>query len=199
MNSLSKKQKLVIIFIAISIISIICYYIYSKEEVIEVTEEISITETKEEEKKKEESIIMVHIAGAVNKEGIVQLEEGQRIYEAIEKAEGLKENADLKDINLAYVLEDGAKVYIPTIGENVEIKMEKQEKSNKNTSVNKKVNINTANQSELETLTGIGPSTASKIIEYRKQNGKFSKIEEIKEVSGIGEMKFEKIKDEIEI
>lgn len=60
-----------------------------------------------------------------------------------------------------------------------------------------KVNINTATQAQLETLSGIGPSTAAKIIAYREENGKFTKIEDIKNVSGIGESKFEKIKDDI--
>lgn len=69
--------------------------------------------------------------------------------------------------------------------------------TNAGTSNNSKVNINTATQTELETLTGVGPSTASKIIKYREQNGKFKKIDDIKNVSGIGEAKFNKIKDEI--
>lgn len=98
-------------------------------------------------------------------------------------------------------MEDGQKITIPkegeeiqnyidtTAGENV---LEKEQKSGK-------VNINTANQTELETLTGIGPSTALKIIEYRKANGNFKEKEDIKNVSGIGENKFNAIKDEIEV
>ena len=129
---------------------------------------------------------------------------------------GVKEEADTEDINLAYRLEDGMKIHIPT----------KQEKQNANT-VNSvedtkekietyvttssgtavkeekketsKVNINTATQTQLETLPGIGPSTAIKILTYRKEKGKFKKIEDIKEVSGIGEAKFEKIKDFIAV
>lgn len=129
---------------------------------------------------------------------------------------GVKEEAYTEDINLAYRLEDGMKIHIPT----------KQEKQNSNT-VNSvedtkqevenyvttssgtavkeekketsKVNINTATQTQLETLPGIGPSTATKILTYRKEKGKFKKIEDIKEVSGIGEAKFEKIKDSITV
>ena len=74
----------------------------------------------------------------------------------------------------------------------------KQSSSTSDTT-SKKVNINTATQEELDTLPGIGPSIASKIIDYREQNGKFNSIEEIKEVSGIGEAKYEKIKDSITI
>lgn len=134
---------------------------------------------------------------------------------------GLREDAYTEDINLAYKLEDGMKIHIPT----------KQEKENtKNTSETtkdnsenyvttssgvstnasttneisestktSKININTATQAQLETLPGIGPSTATKILAYRKEKGKFSKVEDIKEVSGIGNAKFEKIKDYITV
>ena len=119
-------------------------------------------------------------------------------------AGGVKENADLTNINLAQVLEDGVKIYIPIKEEqvleektskNVEVNNIKLEDSNK-TNI---VNINTANQTQLETLPGIGASTALKIINYRKQNGKFNNIEDIKQVSGIGESKFNKIKNFIKV
>jgi len=124
---------------------------------------------------------------------------------------GLKEEAFIEDINLAYKLEDGIKIHIPTKQENEnernqktteenksnasEITSDKEMKVDTQTTKNSKVNINTATQTQLETLAGIGPSTANKIISYRKENGKFHKIEDIKEVNGIGEAKFEKIKD----
>ena len=111
---------------------------------------------------------------------------------------GLKENACLDDINLAYKLEDGMKIDIPT-------KQEKQENIStqnniiSNNKQNTKININTATQTELETLSGIGASTALKIINYRKENGNFSSIEDIKNVSGIGESKYSSIKDSITV
>ena len=144
----------------------------------------------------------MHITGAVKKPGIVQIEEGARLIDAIEAAGGTTENADTSKINLAYILSDGQKIYIPSfldekienyvednIGENIIIE-------NTNSNINL-VNINTATQTELETLTGIGPSLALKIINYRKENGKFKTIEDIKNVSGIGDSKFEAIKNEI--
>ena len=135
---------------------------------------------------------------------------------------GVRQDADTDEINLAYPLEDGMKIYIPTKQEIEEqkknkinedaflqsdltenyitsssgVKTEKQNESNKQES---KVNINTATQTQLETLPGIGPSTAAKIIDYRKEKGKFTQIEDIKEVSGIGESKFEKIKEYITV
>ncbi len=196
MSNLKTKQKIIIIFIVMCIISIACY-VYSK-----TNEEFNIEEDiKEQEVIEEKDIIIIHLAGAVNREGIVELEKGKRISDAIEKCGGLKENADLKEINLACVLEDGDKIYIPFIEENIETNTQENIKDTEVQSKNmsKKVNINTADQFELETLTGIGPSTALKIIAYRKENGKFSSIEQIKEVNGIGEGKYEKIKDKIEI
>ena len=129
---------------------------------------------------------------------------------------GVKEEADTEDINLAYRLEDGMKIHIPTKQEkrnsntvnSVEDTKEKTENyvttsSGANAKEEKKdtskVNINTATQTQLETLPGIGPSTATKILTYRKEKGKFKKIEDIKEVTGIGEAKFEKIKDSITV
>ena len=121
---------------------------------------------------------------------------------------GSTDDADLSKINLAYVLEDGQKVYIPKIGE---INQENAEEeyitfeygNNKNIiqdynkGGNEKVNINTANQTELETLPGIGTATAEKIIDYRNKNGKFSSIEDIQNVKGIGNAKYENIKESI--
>lgn len=131
---------------------------------------------------------------------------GARIADAIEKAGGATKEADLDEVNLAYVLEDGQKIYIPNkkdkaelekkvyitseSGNNVVIESKNGEKGE-----NKKVNINTANQSELEKLPGIGPAIASKIIEYRQQNGKFENIEDLQNVKGIGDAKFGNIKE----
>lgn len=137
---------------------------------------------------------------------------------------GLKEDANIEDINLAYKLEDGMKVYIPTVNEkenqvdtntnninNVEKEdlTEEYVTTSSGTVKNNlrsveseqttKVNINTATQEQLESLPGIGPATASKIITYRKEKGRFNKIEDVKEVSGIGDAKFEKMKDFITV
>ena len=234
MKNFSKKQKIIIIIILI-IISVI-YYIYKTNEenniqtnINEILETESKTnqEEKESEKSqnevtennesKENLKIMVHIAGAIKKEGVYELKEGDRIIDAINIAEGVTEEADTSQINMAYKLEDGMKIYIPKKGENVEnieimqntktdqnneLIQKSEEKSNSKTNnsnsiTSKKININTANIEELDTLPGIGEATAQKIIDYRKENGKFSKIEDLKEVSGIGESKFEKIKDRI--
>lgn len=250
-KNLSQKQKIVIIVITV-IIAGVGYFAYATEteKQNETNLEIAKTEEKEDdEKENKEEKIIVHLSGAVEKEGIIELNENSRMADAIEKAGGIKENACIDEINLAYKLEDGMKIYIPTKEEckkqttlnGTEINTGKTNSggassnggtsststtnnggttingstsitgttSNGGTSITGtfdnnmkkqgKVNINTASQTELETLPGIGPSTALKILNYRKEKGKFKKIEDIKEVSGIGDSKYNKIKDLITI
>lgn len=134
------------------------------------------------------------------------------MIDIVEAAGGLKDDAELKNVNLAYIVEDGQKIYIPyksDIGKQeeeipfVSIDAGKDvitdtEVNNSNGS-NLKVNINKASQADLQLLPGIGESTALKILEYREKNGKFDSIEEIKNVSGIGDAKYENIKDYINI
>lgn len=167
----------------------------------------SILDTNENTNEKE-NLIIVHITGAVKKSGIVKLNQGARIYDAIEMAEGSLENADLSKVNLAYILEDAQKIYIPYVGEENENSIEQEYITssfgnnsiiiqNNNKGEKEKVNINTANQTELETLPGIGTATAEKIIDYRNKNGKFDNIEDIQNVKGIGQSKYENIKESI--
>lgn len=160
------------------------------------------------DKNEKDNLIIVHITGAVKKTGIVKLIQGARIYDAIEMAEGSLEEADLSKVNLAYILEDAQKIYIPFKGE-INENSEEQEYitsdfgntsgiiQNTNRGESEKVNINTANQTELETLPGIGTATAEKIIDYRNKNGKFNSIEDIQNVKGIGQSKYENIKENI--
>ena len=207
------KQKIIIIsiIIVLIIVGIYVYNIRFSEDINENTNENQLNTSFVEnilEKDDKNKEIIVHITGAVKKNGIVKLKDGARIYDAIEMAGGSTDDADLSKINLAYVLEDGQKVYIPKIGE---INQENAEEeyitfeygNNKNIiqdynkGGNEKVNINTANQTELETLPGIGTATAEKIIDYRNKNGKFSSIEDIQNVKGIGNAKYENIKERI--
>ena len=153
--------------------------------------------------------IAVHIIGEVNKPGIIYFEEGARINDAIEEAGGETKEADLAQVNLAYVLQDGQKIYIPNKKEKITTYIiqesgnngvvEENSNTNESKEENEKVNINTASQSELDGLPGIGDSIAQRIIDYREQNGNFKSIEELKEVKGIGEAKFEEIKDRVTI
>lgn len=210
MNNLNKLQKNTIIIAVILVITIIGYYVYgrenTKEDIIE-DEEILVKKDENLEEVTEEKII-VHITGAVHNEGIVTLNENSRISDAIDAAGGLTEDADMSKINLAYVLEDGVKIKIPSVNDKNEVREDNnvtngaeivdsvlEDTSNSANSKSKMININKASQTELETLPGIGPSIALKIINFRNENGKFSSIEDLKKVSGIGENKYENIKN----
>ncbi len=212
MKNINKKTIIAVLLSFIVIISI--YYFFIKEkEYTEINTNFSILNEEEEYTKEEnKNKIIIYITGAVANEGIYELDENSRIADAIDKAGGITEEANINNINLAFVLEDGVKIYIPKKGDNSnEIKDDTNTyiskrsdnielaQSTKNNNTNNKVNINTANQTELETLPGIGASIATKIISYRNKNGKFINIEDIKKVNGIGESKYEKIKDLIKV
>lgn len=212
MDILNKKQKVIIVIIAALMIMFVGYYIINKandSEYIELeTEEIEETEIAENEilnseiAMKEKNII-IHVTGAVKKEGVVEIKEDSRISDAIDAAGGITEDADLSKINLAYIVRDGQKIYIPSINDQVDIENITEEageniiKEDYGISKGQKVNINTATQTELETLSGVGPSTALKIINYRNENGEFKKIEDLKNVPGIGDVKFEGLKESV--
>lgn len=141
--------------------------------------------------------IIVHIDGEVMKPGVIELNEGSRVIDAINIAGGLTEYADEKRINLAKKIYDEEKIYIPKTGEETsEIQTVSFNQDNNSNSNQAKININIATKEELQKLPGIGPVLAERIIEYRQTN-RFSKIDDIKKVSGIGDKKFEAIKDYI--
>ena len=190
-ENLNQKQKIIFIFILFFMICIIAMYFYTLLYNYESSESqndlfdnilLSSDNTKEISEDKENLFILVHISGCVEKDGVVKLQENSRIIDAIEAAGGVRTEADLTSINLAYILEDGEKIYIPKKGEQIENNTFTQN-NNYSSSTSTKININKATQSELESIPGIGPSTAIKIINYRKENGKFSCIEDIKNVS----------------
>ena len=220
-NDFNKKNKILLIVI-VAIVAIISYYfifdrkeewLNNQEQNLEIKEEIKTNDqiennSNEQQLEKNENTI-VHVSGAVNKEGIVELKNNSRIIDAIDKAGGLKDEADITNINLAYIIEDGMKIHIPSkeekestiiVESNIDsgtVEQSNEIKSNNNKKL--KININTATKTDLETLPGIGESTALKIIEYRKKKGKFKLIEDIKQVNGIAENKFNKIKELITV
>jgi len=205
---LENKEKIIIAIIGIIlIISIIIYFIdKDDEEYIEINNEIANIGTEEEiqEEVEEYEEMVLHIVGAVKNPGIVKIKEGSRIVDVIEAVGGITEDADTSKINLAYIVEDGQKIFIPSITDEIteETEYVTSESGDNiivddNEGENSMVNINKATQTELETLPGIGPAMALRIIEHREQNGNFEKIEEIKNVKGIGDAKFENIKNNI--
>lgn len=204
MQNLDKKTKTIIISIIVIILTTFIIYISNKTKRQEEYEEFNgeiIEENKQENIEIEQ--IVIHITGEVNYPGIVVLKDGSRIVDAIYAAGGEKEEADLNKLNLAYILNDGEKIYVPNKNEVNQIEEDSyisSEINDENTSSKSKlININTATVEELITLPGIGEATANKIIQYRNQNGKFKDIEEIKNIPGIGDNKFNNLKEFIKI
>jgi len=187
----------------------------SKDDIYVLTEESTVSDENKNNDKKEkiedekENIsnkeITVYVSGEVNKSGVVTLKEGDRLAVAVEKLGGTTKKADLNNINLAIRVKDEEHYIIPKIGdakqedlkdvnntkdiENAEIKNENTAKDSS------KININTATLEELDKLPGVGEATANKIISHREENGQFKNIEDIKNVNGIGDKKFENMKE----
>jgi competence protein ComEA len=138
----------------------------------------------------------VHVTGAVNMpDQVLYLPEGSRVGEAIAAAGGATEEADLSQINLAGYIQDGQRIYVPILGENFS-NIENTPGENRE---NLLTNINLATKIELLNLPGIGETYAERIIQHREENGPFEKVEDIMEVKGIGESKFNDLKDKITV
>lgn len=178
----------------------------SKEDIYVLTEEEELYQETIEEKevKKDENNITnkeitVYVSGEVNKPGIVTLNEGDRLAKAVEMVGGTTNKADLNGINMAIKVQDEMHYIIPKIGDVVK-NNNSEIVSNDNTnqaeaSKTSQININTATIEELDTLPGVGEATANKIVNHRSENGEFKSIEEVKNVNGIGDKKFEEIKN----
>lgn len=142
--------------------------------------------------------VYVYVTGAVTNPGVYSLDEGLRVCDAVEAAGGLAEDADASTVNLARVLSDGEHIDLPTKAEVEAALAQGPAGGASGTAVaTSLVNINTADASALETLSGVGSATAQAIISDREQNGPFSSIEDLMRVDGIGEKKFAKLKDSI--
>ena len=226
---LSKNQKIMIIAIAatILIVFLILHGIfYSNNNELVITNESNETSDEKWEAissnsyAKKDGKIVINVVGEVNNPGVVTLEEGARIIDAINAAGGKTDKADISEINLAYVLDDGVRLYIPSFSEMKEKKLDNSTNSKdtissdtgvsnivmeevavekNNTNEIKKININKASKEELKQLSGVGDSVAQAIIDYRQKNGKFNTIEDIKKVPGIGESKFSNIQKMISV
>lgn len=135
--------------------------------------------------------IFIHVAGAVGSPGVCELTQGARVQDAIEACGGFTDDAARDALNLARVLTDGEQVMVPTLEEQEAAKTTSaQEGQSVQRDATGLVNINTASAAELDTLPGVGPATAEKIIADREANGPFATIEDLKRVSGIGDKKY---------
>jgi len=140
--------------------------------------------------KEQKKPIVIDVKGAVFKEGVYEMKEGERVKDAVEKAGGFLPDAEIKKVNLAQVVQDQMLLYIPNKNEPVQEGAASSKKEGK-------VQINTASKEELEKITGIGSRKAESILKYREEHGPFQKIEDLLEIDGIGTKSLEKIKDQI--
>ncbi len=144
-------------------------------------------------------LVVVHVSGAVQRPGVYELREGMRVIDAIEMAGGGTEKSDIHQLNLAETLYDGQKIYVPVKGEEMGYVGSGSGGKSSAGSTTRKLNLNTASIEELEDLPGIGPTLATRIVEYREKHGPFRKVEQLMNVSGIGIKKFESLKDKVRI
>lgn len=147
--------------------------------------------------------ISIYISGAVNSPGVVELKSNERLMEGVKLCDGLTDEADTNRINLAMKVKDEGHYIIPKEGEEIALNDSNENVENNNDGNdstegdNKKININSASKEELDSLPGVGEVTAQKILDYREENKEFKSIDEIKNVKGIGENKFNDLKDYI--
>ena len=194
------------------IIGLSCFYYFSFIENAPVaTETISmentlkedgqeITKNNQPEQKEKTEKIMVDVKGQIKQPGVYQVSTGDRVIDVISRAGGLTEQADQTKVNFAAHVVDEMVVYVPAKGEETAAAVVGSIDGNStviaSTSEGQaKININKADENELQNLPGIGPSKAAAILEYRNTNGPFKVVEDLKNISGIGDKTYEKLKD----
>lgn len=145
--------------------------------------------------------ILAHVSGHVNEPGVVRLQPPARVVDAVEKAGGPTEEADLALINLAQPIEDGAHIHVPAQGERSPVAgiVDGAGVANGSQQMETTVNINLATQSELETIPGVGPVTAQAIVSWRESNGAFTSVDQLIEVNGIGPKTLEQLREHVRV
>lgn len=152
------------------------------------------------DKEEEATELVVDVKGAVKKPGVYRLEAGARVEDAIERAGGPAKEADMNTVNLAQPLTDGMALVIPTEGEEQEVAViDGAASATAGSGEAGPINLNTATQEQLESLNGIGPAKAEAILSHREEHGPFSSVDELVQVSGIGEKTLEQLRDQVTV
>ena len=215
-----KGKLFIIIFVLITIKTINDTYSFETESEVKTKKNETVTKKDEKEEKTKNETVLVDVKGEVNTPGVYELTSNNTVIDAINKAGGLTKISDTSNINLSKKLEDEMviivyskaeiqkmeedKIVCPPCNnaciteEDEKAKLDEKEENTAETPMGK-ININTADETTLQTLDGIGETKAKAIIEYRNKNGNFKTIEDIKNVSGIGDSVYEKIKDNITV
>lgn len=208
-----KNIKKIIIFSLITLLSIVLIACKGMDNLSENVYVVSESDTKEKQttlekennskdnqslnkSKTKHKNITVYVSGEVIKPGVVTLDAEKRLSDAVDSLGGVTQNADLNRVNLASRLQDEKHYIIPKIGEELQVESANVNSQDESQSQSdSKININEASAKELDELPGVGEATASKILKYREETGKFKSVEEIKNVNGIGDKKYEELKD----
>ncbi|MEX6700284.1 helix-hairpin-helix domain-containing protein [Peribacillus frigoritolerans] len=205
------KRKMTMITVAVAFVAGGIYFFSQQGEDPAETEDIFSVTAKEAEMEQsvnesaaEPEIIKVDVKGAVKSPGIFTAQAGDRVIDLISAAGSFTEKADTDKVNFAQIIEDQMVIYVPEIGEEDKGNLENIQVGTSGDAVTKGtsgglVNLNTATQEDLQTLTGIGPSKANAILEYRETIGKFKEVDELKQVTGIGDKTFERLRDSISV
>jgi competence protein ComEA len=206
LGDLSREQQLIIlglILIIVAGLGVMAYRHFAGDG----PEEVLIEEPEGKIQIERSGEIVIHVTGAVKREGVFRLKFGDRIIDVLNLAGGATASADLSSINLAEKVKDGQKIIVPSkpkiiprVSGNQDIRRPALNHYGSGPgSSSSKINVNSANEKELCKIKGIGPSTAKRIVEYRNINGPFLKIEDVMKVKSIGKGTFGKIKDGITI
>lgn len=195
-----RKSMLILLLIVLAVAGGTYYGCYMQEK-----ESIQLDAASQAVSQEDRAEITVYVTGAINKPGVVTVREGARMADAVKACGGLLPTADGEKVNMAQVLKDGQQVRVPekavpettAAAKSGSVNPAAKSGTSSKAAPSGPVNINTASAEELDTLPGIGPAMAQRIIEFRETEGAFTSIEDIKKVKGIGEAKFEKMKDKI--
>lgn len=143
--------------------------------------------------------LVVHVAGAVANPGLQQLHDGARVADALAAAGGPLANADVSQLNLASPLVDGARVYVPAVGEQVPPELSAGPGGSVTAQSTGPLDLNRATEAQLDALSGVGPSTAAAIVAYRRDHGPFRSVDDLLQVRGIGPSKLEALRSQVRV
>ncbi|MFF3024351.1 helix-hairpin-helix domain-containing protein [Gottfriedia sp. NPDC057948] len=184
--------------VIVGILVVNFYQTERKNEVVLAKQSIEeeIVKKKDDQKKEvsmpvNSKVFMVDVKGAIQKPGVIQCNEGERVFDVIRLAGGFKEKADVNKVNLAEKIVDEMVIYVPFIGEETDQTIITNR--GEETKQNEMIDINHASQSDLEKIPGVGPAKAKNILEYIDQNGPFTSVEQLESVNGIGKKSLEKM------
>lgn len=203
-----EKKRKILAVVAMGVISISFYGWWRKTETSSPAILIAKPDVVEASKKSQGDVV-VYVSGLVEHPGVVRINGGARVIDAVNAAGGLLPGAEVSKVNLAQAVRDGMQIHVPgtpRLQQNMgavnyqggrEAANEPKAPAGSSSVTEEKININTADVTELDKLPGVGPSMAAKIVEWRKTNGSFQDGADLKKVKGIGEAKYQKLKDRI--